>query len=997
MAYYRYIAETRSGRGLPQLWVTLGLLLAVFAAQPAMGALVINEVMSCNTLTKYDSNEEYPDWIELYNTGPDDINIAGWGLSDDPNNPFKFVCPSRTITAGARRLIYASGTLSYSYEIHSNFKIDSDGETLTLVDPEGQMADSLFTGYMPADVSRGRIPDGEDAWYFFAEATPGNLNTTTGYRGLAAAPNITVPGGNYEGAFAVEIHSPSPLAEIRYTTDAVDPTDQSSLYAGAIAVDMTSILRARCFEDSLVPSAVTTATYLFGESRSLPIVSLVTDPRNLWDEEIGIYILGDDYNPEWPHYGANFWKPWERPASMELFESDGSTGIDQNIGIRIHGGYSRAQAQKSLRLIARRGYGQETFDYQVFPEKAIDGFRYLVLRNSGNDWCYTQMRDGFAHRLTEGEDLGVQGYRPAVIFINGEYWGVQNIRERMNDDYLHDNYGVDPEEVDLIKEYDFVMAGDDVHYEAMIDFVETNGLASEANYEYIQTQMDVENFTTYFLYEVFWGNLDWPHGNIKYWRPRTPGGRWQWLLYDVDFGFALYPQYGDYTHDTLHFVIRDDGPVPPRANLLLRALLENDDYRRDFINRYAALMSGQLTATRMSTILQQTAGEIAGEMPGHMTRWGYDMARWEAEFARVEEYVELRGDYAQTHVMQQFSLPDTLLLSVAVEPLHAGKLEFAGLSIDSAWSGVFFRGNPIPLQAVPGSGYLFDGWSEPGLPDSSSVVISPDGAMQLTARFTEGGPVSPIIVINEINYNSSPTFDTGDWVELHNPGDAALDLAGWRFLDSEDSHVFTLAAGVVVPPGGFIVLCEDRDDFLALFPETEAVFGDLGFGFSGSGELLRVQNPEGELIDAVVYGDSPPWPTEPDGYGPTLELIDPRSDNSLPGAWAASQGNGTPGATNSVYLTGLAPLPSPVLQLGAPHPNPFNPRTVVPFTLPNSGPVRLSAHDPRGRLVAMLIDARLPGGRHEIVWDAGNLPSGVYLLRLEAAGEIRVAKTLLLK
>ena len=216
--------------------------------------------------------------------------------------------------------------------------------------------------------------------------------------------------------------------------------------------------------------------------------------------------------------------------------------------------------------------------------------------------------------------------------------------------------------------------------------------------------------------------------------------------------------------------------------------------------------------------------------------------------------------------------------------------------MDGPWSGEYFLGVPVELTAVPALGYQFVDWSDPGLPATATVDIDPAGNYAVTANFQPGGPAA---VINEINYNSAASFDPGDWVELHNHSDAPLDLSNWSFHD--EAAAYAIPAGTVVPPRGYLVLCSDLASFQVLFPGVSNAIGDLGFSFKGSGELLQLRQPDGSLFDEVHYDDASPWPTEPDGNGPTLELNEPHLDNGQGANWSASLGTGgTPGAKNSV-------------------------------------------------------------------------------------------------
>ena len=869
--------------------------------------------------------------------------------------------------------------------LHTNFKIDAAGETLSLHDPQGSLLDSVATGQLYADLSRGRAPDAGPVWHFFTEPTPEEPNAAGGYPEFADPPAFSVPGGFYPGTLVLQLSSPSPCAAIYYTTDGADPTVQSIPYTVPIAITQSCVIRARAFEDAHLPSLVITHSYILDDPASMAAVSLATDPYNLWDEEYGIYVE------------PNIWENWERPIHVELFESDATLGFRLDAGVKIHGGSSRTLPQKSLRLLARAGYGYPLIEYPVFDEKPITAFKRLVLRNSGNDWCSSMLRDALMHRIAAHTDLDRQAYRPCRVYLNGAYWGIHNIREKIGQYYLAENHGVDPDEVDLLEFNGVVIEGSAEHYLAMLEYIQTHGLSDSTHFAYIQTQMDTANFATYCIFQIFYANTDWPGNNNKYWRPQTANDRWRWILLDTDFGLGLE---SGYWHNTLAFALEPDGPQwpnPPWSTFLLRSLMENDTFRHAFINCYADHLNSSFLPTRTTALAQGIAALIEDEIPRHMERWNRPVWHWQNAMNVIYTFLAMRSQHARTHIIDEFRLPGTFSLSLDIVPHGGGGIALTAISVDSTWSGTYFRDVPVPLSAIPAPGYTFLGWSDPQLPQQPTVLISPSGDYSVAALFEEGSvPPDTQIVINEINYHSAASFDPGDWVELYNNSSGPVDLGNWVFKDEEDGHIFTIPGGTVLQAGGYVVLCRSVADFSALFPEVSPVLGDLDFGFSGGGELLRLFDPTGEPHDYVEYDDEPPWPTEPDGHGPTLELIDPNLANTLPASWAASLDHGTPGALNSASSTASIPArpDSPegrlyVLGLQRPCPNPLTRGTQICFTLDQDRHTRLVAYDVSGRRVLVLIAGRFQRGIHRVLWtgrdDAGHrLSPGIYLLQMQA-------------
>ncbi|MCP4548545.1 MAG: T9SS type A sorting domain-containing protein [bacterium] len=988
------------------------LLLSVLCPPPVMAVVMLNELLSSNVGPYMDEDEEFKDWIELYNTGPEDVELGGYGLSDDGAAPFQWIFPPLTLSAGDYLVVFASAKDRTGSILHTNFRLSANGDSLFLTEPGGLLIDLVPARSLPTSIALGKVPGDEAGLFYFDAPTPGAINDSPPYNGIASAPLILPEGIVQPTSGTITATITDPLGQATLTTwtlDGWDPTESSTAYTEPVQITTNSILRARNFEPGKLPSSIATRTYLFQESSSLPVVSMVTDPDNLWDIDTGIYVLGDDYEPSSPHHGANFWENWEKPAHLEFFSSAGISDFDLDLGIKIHGNMSRALPMKSLRLVMRAGYGQGTIGEQVFPDLDLDNFERLILRNAANDWCRAHLRDGFAQTAVRHLDLDCQAYRPVQVFLNGEYWGIHNLREHEKQQYLASHYGLEEEEVDVLEgdgTDNMVMVGDNIHYEALVDFLEANSLADAANYAYVCTQMEVVNFTLYNIAEIYFGNIDWPRNNRRYWRPRTPDGRWRWFMLDLDYSMGIQE---DATFDNLAYATHPTGTSsqnPPWATLMIRRLLENEGFRRDFINSYADLLNTALSSERLLGRLQDSRETLSPDIVRHMTRWEYAPERWEFAMEDVQEYLAARPAYARAHIRQKFALPDTLTLSLGIEPPGSGAITLTAITIDEAWSGTYFTGNPIPLHAQAAPGFEFMGWSDPDLPRQPDIIINPIDALHITALFEASSSVASV-AINEVNYNSADAHDSGDWIELWNRSSESLNISGWILRDENDAHSFTIPTGTTLAGNSGLVLCGDIASFASLFPTVSNAIGDLGFGFSGGGELLRLFDHLGQLHDSVEYGDSAPWPPQPDGNGPTLELIHPLRDNSLAVNWSASIAEapyGTPGAINSVYNSTAAAVEIPTpLHLAAPWPNPFNPTTSITFGLDAEGPLQLAIYDIQGRLVRILEDReRHPAGFHSVEWHGRDrmgreVPGGVYLIRLQTPGGTICRKAVLVK
>jgi hypothetical protein len=638
--------------------------------------------------------------------------------------------------------------------LHTNFKINADKETIVLSNPAGDSLDGFAVENMPSDVSYGRHPDGAGDWYVFSEPTPGSPNNTPAAQNFADAPVFSLAGGYYNHSFSVKLSKDFAPGNIYYTTDGSEPSETSSGYTGPISVNQTTVLRARTIAPDYIPSPIVTHSYILNEDFTLPVISLVTDPDNLWDYNTGIYVEGPNAEPNNPHYGANYWQDWEKPVHVEFFDTDGILAFSLDAGVKIFGGWSRAHAQKSLSIFARAEYGTKDIDYQIFPSKPVNQFKSFILRNSGNDWPSTLFRDALMQGLVKNCNLETMAYRPAIIYLNGEYWGIQNIREKLNEDFLAANCDIDPDNVDILENNGAVVEGDAGHYQNMLNYIGQHNMQLSATYDSVQSMMDVNNFIDYQIAEIYFDNTDWPGNNLKYWRPRVPGGKWRWLIYDTDFGFNLYGS-RNYTNNTLAFALEPNGPGwpnPPWATLLFRKLVENPQFKMDFINRFADFLNTIFRPDRVADTIAEFEDGIAAEIPRHNQRWNGRLSNWLGNIEQLYSFAGNRPEYVYRHIQWQFNLPGTKELNLVVQPANSGKIKInSQIYANSPAYPVYFSGNPVLATAIPNKGYRFKGWNNTILPSQAHVEFDPGEISNLVAQFEAVSGNALTFVFKEIN------------------------------------------------------------------------------------------------------------------------------------------------------------------------------------------------------------------------------------------------------
>ncbi len=921
------------------------------------------------------------------------IQVHNFNFSSSDLSCIPFLTLGRDSQSGSSLNIAEEIDLPLSI-LHSNFKISSNGETILITDSDGVLVDSIYTGILQSDVSIGRINNGENFGLFLGP-TPNETNGEESVLGILADITFSQESGFYNvPILPVLIDTPDENVSIYYTLDGSEPTTNSLLYTNnPISIQGNRVLRAASFKYGWIKSPTKTSTFILeGGDNNFPTIFLSTDPDNFFDYNTGIYEMGPNASLDYPHFGANFWEDWEKPIFFELLENDG-TYFSSSGGVKIFGGWSRGQAQKSLSLFARGEYGNTEFNFQFFPDLQIDSFQSLVLRNSGNDWNFTMLRDGFTTGLFKDIDLDIQAYRPFLVYLNSEFWGLYNLREKVNEHFIGSHHPVDLDEIDLI-EVQTANQGTTNNYDELINYVSQSDMTDPAVFDSLSKWIDIDNHIDYNVAQIFIDNRDWPGNNIKYWRPQLDDGKWRWILYDTDFGFGVPWMGGGYNFNTLEFAVEADGPNwpnPPWSTFLFRKLLENSSYQRRFINIFCDRFNSIFQSDYMINRLDSMALNIQDVIPDHQNKWPDSAIDWDYHVQVIRTFAENRPEYMRNYLDSFFDLSN--LVQSRFYSTSGGSIQINTIIPDSyPWFGEYYEDIPISVKAIPDSGFIFVGW--PQYPDSgASMNVQVYEDFNLTAFFTSSlGGDTIDLVINEINYHSSDLFNTGDWIEIFNNGGESVDLDGWYFIDEDPEHRFTFPAYSSIEPGDYIILAQDTMSFSDLFPYVQNLYGPFNFGLSGGGEEISLYDFSDRLIDRVEYDDAYPWPTEPDGNGPTLELIHPDSLNEYGTSWSFSEGNGTPGYLNSIFeelnLSDDENYPS-TFSLHSAFPNPFNSHVKIVFSLADVSQVNLAIVNILGETIRTFKNQYYTRGLNTIVWDGKNdfghdLSTGIYFCRLKS-------------
>jgi hypothetical protein len=812
-----------------------------------------------------------------------------------------------------------------------------------------------------------------------------------------------------------------------------------------------------------------THTYFVSDAElfatNYPIISISIQEDLLFDYYKGIYVPGvvmDSFRLANPSATLGGFTPgnfsrrgneWEYPAFIEVFENSNflnqtnSTDktskfraqgtsernihqtdatrervLAQGIGLRIHGGFSRSYPVKSLRLYARNIYGSSHFNYDLFG--GSETYKRLVLRNSGNDYNYTYFRDALIHTLFADLNFDSQKHRPALLFINGEFWGIHHIRERHDKHFLGRVHGVDPENIDLLERNAEVKEGTSDAYNYLMNFVTSNNLSDEEHYAYVQTLMDIDNYIDYQLAQIFTGNTDWPSNNIDYWRFRcnpcntdtksAQDGRFRWLFYDADFGFGLFGTQPN--HNTLFHALQSNNASPnatnpPWSTELFRQLSNNTSFQNKLVSRYLDLSNTVFDSSNIHALIDQLEASLQPAMPWHIARWSMpeNMQKWQEHVDYVRYYVDERPQ----HVRSQFRIRygfSSLQYTVEVRtgPENGGFVQINSIQIadvDEIWSGSYPNGHTLKVTAIPANGFRFSHWA--GHPDStaSSVNLNVNKNLEIEPVFIEsdenlllyywhfndlqtvGGQISPDYMYQNGGLSGGKAFLT-----YTGSGSGYMDLIDGSPINSFNNSPAGNALRVRNPSNQRVLefqlptsgLEYKSISFATRRTPNGATQQQISISFDAGQTWDLVGNPY--VINenfTVVSAELPERPVEADNTATLLKI-------EFLGAEAANS-SGNNRFDNIAIFGDKVPVSNPAelslprqTSLAQNYPNPFNPSTTIRFHLSDGGFVQLEVYDIIGRLVSTLIRQELPSGYHSIDFGAGNLPSGIYFYRLKS-------------
>ncbi|MDO4564559.1 MAG: lamin tail domain-containing protein [Clostridia bacterium] len=604
--------------------------------------LFINEVSA-----NHEKGTGENDWIELYNGYGSDLNLEGYYLSDDPDNLKLFQIGSVTIRSGGYAVIEATSHATRQTAGVAPFGISASGETLFLSDPSGALIDVFETGALSVGLSSGRMTfDSSVKRVFFDNPTKGAANGSVVYLGYTAQPVFSETGLYQSASFTLSLSCTTEGAVICYTTDGSEPTANSSVYTGPVSISSSCVVRARAYCSGLISSPIVTFHYLFEEEHTVPVMCIAMDPDDFTD----VYRVTEPSDII------------ERGAYFSYYEADGNLGVVFPGGIKLKGRGTLILPQKSFTIRLRGSYGQNSINYPFFDEIEQTEFASLALRNSGQDYDSARIRDSYMSRAVQGLNLETAATRPVVVYVNGEYYGLYDLNEELNADYLTTHYGTDRDAVDVIMRNTTVKQGSNTDFLRVRRYARETDLSNEANYQEFLQWVDADYFMDYIIAQSYAANSDM--FNQKYWRAQDYSIKWRPIFYDLDFCFRSATRTG-----VLSAYFTEEGVPSANGSLsnmdIYCALLQNDGWRAKFIERYVEIVVTYFNAERMTALLDEMAAVMEPEMQRHIARWGRpkSFSYWQEEIAELRSIVERRPEYALNALKNYFGVSDELISS----------------------------------------------------------------------------------------------------------------------------------------------------------------------------------------------------------------------------------------------------------------------------------------------------------------------------------------------
>jgi hypothetical protein len=779
------------------LFITAASAVSAWCAEEAK-TLVINELMQSNVENIMDDITEFPDsWIELYFPMTDAAiveNLGDYKIGTKDKASKAWQLPEMWVNPGQHIIIYCDKEGKEDNRLHTDFRLESGKDGKLYLFKGDEIVDKLEgMAKMPApDVAYGRKTDGADEWGYQLTPTPGKANTGEICDGkhILGTPVFSEKGRVVSGNATINLTLSLPDgapegAVIRYTTNGSEPTATSTKYTSAINITKTKVIRAKVFCDGWLSPVSSAQSYIFHpRAMTTPIFSVQTNDKYLNDKTIGLFANNNSKEDKRLH-------DWRRPVNIEMFTSEGAESTFNQLGeTRIQGGASRANALKSMVFYANKRFDPDhkRFQYKFFPDQkpGVTEFKSFSLRDGGNDFGDLYFRDLIIQRTMAAnvESLDWQAGHTAVLYINGEYMGMLNIRERSNEDNIYSNYG-GLEDLDMIEigheKINNVDQFEEELKEGTIDFYNAfKAFYSEKGHtlaEYEQW-LDVSEYLDIAVMNLFYGNNDWPGNNTVFWRPNdddTKSGlpkRFRVIVKDTDFGLGLYGKQNSYNMiDLLYNPSKHSGDAwayTEPATRLLKNMLEAPDILNMFIDKCCVFMGDFMNGTGTGEMIDIIQAEAMEEFVAHRDKYNPvpEWAWWQDDnrtdigkkFNNAKNWAAGRPDHFYKHIGDQWKLGSPVALTINKTTKADIEITFNGIKMsNNVFDGKYFKNRAITINGGETvKGWRLSGAKNEDVAGSELTINMTSSALKIEPLF---GDVNGIQTIDYSPLTSLPLYD----------------------------------------------------------------------------------------------------------------------------------------------------------------------------------------------------------------------------------------------